>query len=335
MSNDVGKVRFAALLPQGWKFDLPMGTSPTRQFEMIRQTAKELERLGFEAGWVYDHVHSFPKVKAVSVFESWTLITTLASELKKLRFGTLVTCNLFRNPALLAKISANFDVLSDGRLDFGIGAGWFEQECSAYGIPFPDVSVRIEMLREAVQIVRRMWTEQETTFKGKFYKIQQALNYPKPIQEPHPPILIGGGGEKRTLRIVAEMGDMCNLEFTDPAATKRKLQALDAHCRAIGRNSSEIVRSIHNDIVIAEDEDAVRRKAKEFHKVYVGGLFPEHDTLEDYLKLRVCGSPGQIAAQLKQYVGMGVTYFVLFFRDSVELESLRLFSREVMPHFRS
>ena len=329
------KVRFAALLPQGWKFDLPTGISPTRQFEMIRETAKELERLNFEAGWVYDHVHSFPKVKAVPVFESWTLIATLASEVKRLRLGTLVTCNLFRNPALLAKISANFDVVSNGRLDFGIGAGWFEQECSAYGISFPDIPIRIGMLREAVQIIRRMWTEEKTTFTGKFYKIRDALNYPKPIQQPHPPILIGGGGEKRTLRMVAEMADVCNLEFTDLVATERKLEALDAHCRAVRRNPNEIVRSIHNDIVIGEDEDAVRKRAREFHKVYIGGMFPRHDTVEDYIKLRICGTPEQIVRQLEQYVQMGVTYFVLFFRDSTELESLRLFSREVMPSFRS
>ena len=154
----------------------------------VKRIASECEKLEFDSIWLYDHFYPLSPPFNKSVLESWTTLTALALETKAIRLGVLVTCNLFRHPSVLAKMSATVDVISGGRLQFGIGAGWYEEECLAYGIQFPKASVRIRRLRESVQIVKKMWTEEKSDFEGRYYRIKDAICEPKPVQKPHPPV---------------------------------------------------------------------------------------------------------------------------------------------------
>ncbi|MCB1293017.1 MAG: TIGR03560 family F420-dependent LLM class oxidoreductase, partial [Mycobacterium sp.] len=160
--------------------------------------------------WVYDHFHTVPEPTLETTFECWTITATLARDTRRVKIGQMVGCNGYRNPALYAKIASTVDVASHGRLYAGIGAGWYEHEWRAYGYGFPDVPERMRMFREAVQIIHAMWTEPAPTFHGRHYTIDGAINEPRGVQTPHPPLWIGGGGERATLKLVAQYGDASN-----------------------------------------------------------------------------------------------------------------------------
>jgi len=329
-------VSFGILLPQGWRLDLPAESSSGEQWRILVDAAKKIESLGFGGLWVYDHFHTFPIKEERSVFEAWTTLTALAGLTKTIRLGQLVTCYAYRSPAILAKMSSCLDVISNGRLEFGIGAGWYEDEFSAYGLPYPKAAVRIAQLRETVQIVKNMWTEHETTFSGKYYKIRNTLNYPKPIQKPHPPITIGGGGEKLTLRVVAEHGDRWNIDLgCGLGQSKHKLSVLRDHCKSAGRDFDEIEISIHRDIMVGEDKKKIELAlGKEYEMLC--SWYREHNRLpidyETFVRGRKFhGSPVQCAEQMKEFVKLGVSHFVMYVRDLLETRPLRLIAEEVIP----
>ena len=165
----------------------------------IEKIALNAEKIGFDSIWSSDHLFLHDKAEEINCMEAWTLLSALASKTNKLRLGTLVTCNSYRYPSILAKIASTVDSISNGRLEFGIGAGWKEIEYKAYGIPFPSVKERFDRLEEALQIIKLLWTEPKVTFTGRYYSIKDAFSAPKPVQNPHPPIFIGGTGEIRTL----------------------------------------------------------------------------------------------------------------------------------------
>jgi len=207
-------IRFGCIIPQGWLGELA-GCVHGREFEATKNVALQCEKLGFDSIWVYDHFITFPATTQ-ACFESWTTLSALATLTKNVGLGQIVTCNSYRYPSVLAKMGATLDVISNGRLNLGIGAGWYKLEYNAYGIPYPKDSVRIAQLREAVQIIKKMWTEDEPSFHGQYYTIDKAINSPKPIQKPHPPILIGGRGKKLTLGVMAEFADRCNFGGQSP-----------------------------------------------------------------------------------------------------------------------
>ena len=204
------ELKFGLIVPQGWQVDLPPNLSSKEQFELIVNMVKEAERLGYDSAWFFDHFHTRPYPGKFPVFECWTLMAALAPLTEKIRLGQIVTCALYRNPAYLAKISSVVDVMSGGRLELGIGACWYEHEFRGYSYPFPRPRVRIEMMEEAIEILKKMWTEPVTSYEGRYFKLVENYNYPKPLQKPHPPILVGGGGEKYTLRVVAKHADKWN-----------------------------------------------------------------------------------------------------------------------------
>ncbi len=197
-----------------------------------------------EHAWLFDHF--FPIIGDVSgpCLEGWTVLAALAARTKRLRIGQMVTGNTYRHPAVLAKMAATVDVISQGRLDFGIGAGWNETEHNAFGIPLYATGERIRRMGEACEIARRMWTQDVTDFDGKYYQIKGAYCEPKPVQKPYPPIVIGGGGEQLTLRIVAEYAAIWNMPGGPIDVFQHKSQVLDTHCAAIGRDPSTIARSV-------------------------------------------------------------------------------------------
>jgi F420-dependent oxidoreductase-like protein len=316
------KSKVGVIVPQGWRLDLPREMGAQEQFELVAQTAERLESLGYHSAWLYDHFHTYPVVKEESVFEAWTALTALAGRTKKLRLGTIVTCNSYRNPALLAKMTSTFDVISGGRLELGIGAGWYEDEYRGYGYRFDSNADRIRMLSEAVRIIKEMWTEGKSSFHGKYYQPEGAINYPRPVQKPHPPILIGGGGEQLTLKVVARYADKFNTGG-DPATYRHKLDVLARHCDAVGRNYNGIEKTYMATVSIAEERSAAERKIEEFAS-HFGGL-PE------FRKKHAIGTPADVASYLKQFLDMGVTGFILYFRDALEKRSLELFEEQVMP----
>src|SRR5437588_6256090 len=235
---------FGVIVPQGWLMDLVGISDPAEAYETMTRVAQEADTLGYHSIWLYDHFHTVPVPTQEVTFECWTSTAALARDTKRVRLGQMVTCNSYRNPALLAKMASTVDALSHGRLDFGIGAGWYAEEYVAYGYPFPSTHERLERLREAVEIILAMWTQEEANYEGTYYQVRGAINQPKGVQKPHIPLLIGGGGEKVTLRLVAQYANACNIGYLEPEATARKFEIMRKHCEKVGRDYHDITRPI-------------------------------------------------------------------------------------------
>src|SRR6266568_8769925 len=204
-------LQFGLFVPQGWRMDLLGIADLVEAYETMTHVAQEAESLGYHSIWLFDHFHTVPTPTQEVTFECWTSSAALARDTQRIRVGQIVTCNGYRNPALLAKMASTVDALSHGRLVFGIGAGWYEHEYNAYGYGFPETKERLARLREAVQVILALWTQEEAQFEGKYYQVSGAINQPKGVQKPHIPLLVGGGGEKVTLKIVAQYADACNI----------------------------------------------------------------------------------------------------------------------------
>lgn len=321
-------IKFGSFIPQGWRCEFAGWEKPGEEFDAIKNVTLECEKLRYDSIWLYDHFITYPEATTEPCFESWTTLSALASITKKLGLGIMVTCNSFRYPSVLAKISATLDVISKGRLNFGIGAGWYNLEYNAYGIPYPKTSVRIAQLGEAVLIIKKMWTEEEPSFKGKYYTIEKAINSPKPVQKPHPPILIGGRGRKLTLRITAKFADRCN--FGGYATLKdyeELLGILNEHCAAVGRNPDEIEKTYITDYaIIGGSKEEVKKKIKQFK--------PKDTSISEFTKRNLVGTPDQIISQIQEHVNVGFTSFMLRFPDMIELKPLRMFAEQVFPAFK-
>src|SRR5437879_1875207 len=248
-------LKFGVSLPQGWTMDLASIKDPVEAYEAMTRVAQTADEVGFESAWLVDHFHTIPHPSQEVTFECWTTTAAVARDTKRIRIGQTVTCNGYRNPALLAKLASTVDVLSHGRLNFGIGAGWYEHEWRAYGYTFPEAPDRLRYLREAVQVIRAMWTQDEATFEGNYYQVRGAINQPKGIQQPHIPLLIGGSGEKVTLKLVAQYGDACNVTG-DLETIKRKFAVLKDHCQTVGRDYDSIRRTatIFCSVAITEEQ---------------------------------------------------------------------------------
>jgi alkanesulfonate monooxygenase SsuD/methylene tetrahydromethanopterin reductase-like flavin-dependent oxidoreductase (luciferase family) len=235
----------------------------------------------------------------------------------------MVTCNSYRNPALLAKIASTVDVMSHGRLNFGIGAGWYEEEYLAYGYEFPDIPVRMGMFREAVELITRMWTEADPAFSGKYYRIEDAINVPQGVQQPHIPMWIGGGGEKVTLRLVAKYGAAANIGGS-PDVIRHKLDVLKGHCDAVGRDYDEIIRSSSALVHLlkpGEDPDSATIS------------FRGDRSLEEYGRSYVVGTSEQIVENLRTKLDAGINYFIIYLQGVAYDPSLvEQLATEVVPH---
>jgi F420-dependent oxidoreductase-like protein len=280
------------------------------------QTAVLAEELGFDSLWWYDHFHNVPRPAHETVFECWTTVAAISQRTSRIRLGQMVGCNSYRNPALLAKMTSTVDVISGGRLDWGIGAGWYENEYKGYGYEFPPAKDRIRMLRECVEIVRSMWTEEETTYEGQHYSLQRAHCDPKPLQQPHPPILIGGGGEQLTLRVVARLADRSNFGGK-PDEWKRKAEILQGHCSAVGRDYDEIEKTISSEVFIRETEAELEAEGS---KSLWGEAF------ESWRAGNFVGTPEQVAEKIQTYVDLGCTGFYPWCSDYPSDQTLRLFA---------
>jgi F420-dependent oxidoreductase-like protein len=309
-------IKHSVFLPTG--FGQELGTiDPVTAYEGLRDLVSVADEEGFETAWVLDHLQTVPPSQA-NLFECWTLVVALLRDTNRLRIGPLVTCNGYRNPALQAKMASTADVLGNGRLTFGIGAGWYEPDYVAFGYEFADTPTRLGQLREAVQIIRSLWTEDETTFDGSYYQVRGATNQPKGVQQPHIPMLIAGGGEKVTLRLVAQYGDACNM-LESPEALERKFAILRRHCDEVGREYEAIHRTATTMCIIADTDARARAALPEG----AGDLFP--GDIRDY---GLIGTPETIRERLARYEGAGVQELAISFAAADQPALMRQYAAE-------
>ena len=227
-------------------------------WEQLRDLWNHVEATGWDSAFVTDHFMPNVPNPVGETLECWTALSGLALTTRRMRIGTLVTGNTYRHPAVLAKMATTVDIMSGGRLICGLGGAWQRNEHDVYGIPFYTVGERLNRLEEACHVLRSLWTEERSTFQGKYYQLADAPLFPKPIQQPYPELLIGGGGEKKTLRIAAQHADHWNV-WGGPQVLAHKGRILDQHCAALGRDPKEIVRSANMPMLITESHDAKAR----------------------------------------------------------------------------
>jgi F420-dependent oxidoreductase-like protein len=303
------------------------GVADAELFERVVAIATTAERSGFDSVWVMDHLYQISMIGPPenAMFEAYALLGALAARTSKVRLGTMVTGVTYRNPALLAKIVTTLDVISSGRAILGIGSAWNEQEHEGYGFDFYTQRERFERLTEAVQIARLMFTEDRPSFDGTYYRIKDALNVPRPVTPGGPPILVGGSGEKWTLRLVAERADACNL-FGDVATIKHKLSVLEQHCQDVGRDPSEITKTRLGSIVIARTEEEAQAKLGSF--AAVRGL-----TLEQARAVATVGSPESVAEQAQTLLDAGLDGLLFNMMDAQDIEPIELAGGALAPLF--
>ncbi len=322
-------LKFGAITPQGWRLDLVGIKDPIDKYEQMTLFAQELERLQYDSVWLYDHFHTVPTQELETTFECWISTAALARDTSTIRIGQMVTCNNYRNPALLAKMASTVDVLSHGRLDFGIGAGWYEEEYKAFGYDFPDGPERLRMLDEALQVIHAMWRDQYATFEGKYYQVRGAINEPKGVQKPHIPIWVGGSGERVTLKLVARHGDACNVSAPTADGYRHKLDVLKGHCDKIGRDYDSIIKSAHVFMTLLEANQDPEEVTAPFRA-------RQGWSLEEYRQRTFVGTPTQTIDHLSEISDAGIDYFIVYFRnDLTRLDTIQLFAEEVMKPMRS
>lgn len=298
-------------------------------YKTIERITLNAERLGYDSVWTCDHFFKDLDSVNTNSLEAWTLLTALATKTEKMQLGVMVTCNSYRHPAMLAKIAATLDMISDGRLILGLGAGWKEVEYRAYGYRFPPLRERMDRLEEALQVIQALWTADRANFEGEYYQLKNAVFAPKPIQKPHSPILIGGHGEKRTLRMVAKYGDMSNFSPWASERLERLLTVLKQHCKDLNRNYDDITKTFLGYCLITDDDEEILQ----FNK---NRAFEQGISIEKYLEKQSilpgawAGSPEEVTAQYEHLFGMGFTHFPILFPYEREIEMSEKFADCVM-----
>lgn len=330
-------MRFGLFLPQGWRFDL-VGIEPASQWPAMKALAQRVDRgTAWDSIWVYDHFHTTPKPSEEATHEAWTLMAGLGAVTERVRLGQMCTCMGYRPPTYLAKVAATCDHITGGRIEMGIGGGWYEHEWRAYGYGFPRAGVRLGMLDEGVQIFKQAWETGEVTFSGKHYQVDGALVHPRPLQQPRIPLWIAGGGEKVTLRIAAKYADYTNFDGT-PEGFARKSDLLRAHCAEVGTDFDRIVRSSNYNSFIGRDEAEVAER----RQAYIDRIRPHLNEsqvagqLGAFDNLPGTGTPEQIVENLRGLEKLGMTYAILYFPElAYDTSGLELFETEVIPALQS
>jgi F420-dependent oxidoreductase-like protein len=292
----------------------------------LRAVWKVIDEAGYDTAWLFDHFYPILSDPAGPCFEGWTALTALAAETKHVEAGVLVTGNTYRHPAVLAKMGATLDQIIGGRLIMGIGAAWFEMEHNAYGIPFYTTGERIRRLDEAVAIIKNMWTAEKTTMQGRYYQVSEARCEPKSVRKPHPPFMIGGAGEKLTLRVVAKHADIWNT-FGSASVFRSKLAVLQEHCRSVGRNIDEIEISWAGIAAVcdsaAEREALLAPLAKAWNQ-----------SIEQMAEASLVGSKDEVFRQLEEFQKAGVTHFIMLMPPPFKHDQLRGFADTIVAKLR-
>jgi F420-dependent oxidoreductase-like protein len=295
----------------------------------LRETWQEVETLGFDSLWVNDHLLPSVGPSDAPNLEGWTMLGAMAALTTRVRIGVMVASNTFRHPVILAKMATTVDHISGGRLILGIGSGYFAQEHQVYGIPLDTPSRRARQLEEALQVIRKLWTEENASFAGTYYRLTKAPFAPKPIQKPHPPIMIGGTGEKLTLPLVAKYADLWNAGGLGIETLKRKIAILDEHCRRIGRDGSDIEKTYLTPLYLRSNPAEVEQLLTQVPQV-------QTLSIDQMRALILAGDVAGVQRQVQAYLDVGITHIIIALRRPgfYDREGLRLFAREIMPAFR-
>jgi F420-dependent oxidoreductase-like protein len=319
-----GGLEVGVFVPQGWKLEYEGWSGPDAWARSV-ELAALADSLGYDHLWVYDHVETVPRRRPTHVFEAFTMLAALSQRTSRIRLGQLVTCASYRNAGLLAKETACIDVFSGGRLLLGLGAGWYDDEYRAYGYEYLSDLERLAVLDETIDVVRRMWTEEQVTFDGAHLRFEGAFCDPKPVQG-LPPILVGGGGERVNLRIAARRADLTNWQV-GLEAFERKSAILARHCEEVGRPFDEITRTHGPDCRIFDtEEDTVAWCESEG-----GGNLWGRQATEPYLAENLVGTVEQVIEKTQGYLDAGCRGLILWLRDYPADETLRRFMGEVVP----
>lgn len=330
-------MKFGLFIPQGWRLDL-VGIDPARQWQVMNSLAQYADEVpergaGFESVWVYDHFHTVPVPTDEATHEAWTLMAAFAASTHRVRLGQMCTCMAYRNPAYLAKVAATVDVVSGGRTEMGIGAGWYEHEWRAFGYGFPRAGERLAMLDEGVQIMQQMWTTGAATLDGVHYQVDGARCRPLPLQPGGIPLWVAGGGEKKTLRIAAQHAAYTNFDGT-PEGFVHKSEVLRGHCADLGRDFGSITRSANYNVVVGRTEAEVRDRLAWIHDHYAP--FLPADVLAEqerqYATGPLVGTVEQVVEKLQHLRTLGMTYAITYFVEAAyDRSGLELFRDEVIP----
>jgi len=326
-------MRFGLFIPQGWRLDL-VDIPVSQHWPVMRELAAYADSSSWESVWVYDHFHTVPVPTDEATHEAWTLMSALAATTSRVLLGQMCTAMSYRNPVYLAKVAATADIISGGRVQMGIGAGWYEHEWRAYGYGFPSAGVRLARLDEGVQIMRAAWRDGRVSFDGKHYQVDGAIVQPKPLQDGGLPLWIAGGGEKVTLRIAAKYAQYTN--FTcEPEGFAHKSRVLADHCREVGTDYDRIVRSANFNAVVGETEAEVKerivrlraRQVTKADEAAVDAMLSSVAAPES-----ASGTPEQIVEKLTRMRDLGCEYAILYFPEAAyDRSGIELFEREVIP----
>jgi F420-dependent oxidoreductase-like protein len=331
-------MRFGIFVPQGWRLDL-VGIDAKDQWPTMKALAQRADAGPWESIWVYDHFHTVPAPTDEATHEAWSLMSAFGAVTERVRLGQMCTCMSYRNPVYLAKVAATCDHVSGGRIEMGIGAGWYEHEWRAFGYGFPAARERLRMLDEGVQLMRQAWTEGTASLDGKHYQVDGAIVRPLPLQENGIPLWIAGGGEQVTLKIAAKYAQYTNfIGTTDVFA--RKSEILKGHCDTVGTDFDAIVRSANFNVFIGETEADVQKRidaAVARMEPYVGAEKAESSIANWTLNgdSPTVGTPAQIVEKLGKFKEQGLTYGIFNFAESAyDQSAIELFEREVIPALR-
>lgn len=294
-------------------------------WDQVRDTSLAVDRLGYESLWSYDHFVALASDRTIAVLDGWTVLAALGALTSRTRLGVLVTGVTHRHPAILAKMAATLDHVSGGRTILGLGAAWNEQEHRAYGIPFGPVGERLALLDEACTVIRSLFEDEVTNFEGEHCAVHDAVLWPKPVQ-PRLPILIGGGGEKKTLRIVARHADLWN-GFGTPDVIRRKIDILREHCAAVGRNPADISVTVNLGIIVRDSTAGIRARLDEIGEV---AGFPDYAASN-----QPYGSPEIVAQRLAAYAAVGVREIIAVIPAPYDHETIERLAAEVRPRLRA
>lgn len=330
-------MRFGLFIPQGWRHDL-VGIDPAEHWQVMSGLAQAAEAGPWESLWVYDHFHTVPVPSEEATHEAWTLMSAFAATTSRIRLGQMCTCIAYRNPAYLAKVAATVDIISGGRLEMGIGAGWYEHEWRAYGYGFPEAPERLRMLREGVEILRQAWSTGSATLDGEFYQVDGAIVRPLPLQQPGIPIWVAGGGEKVTLKIAAQYAQYTNFNG-GPEGFAHKSDLLRGHCDTVGTDFGAIVRSSNFNTIIDDTEAGVQSRIDSI-EARLAPYLGEQKAAQYVAQYRspaptgeaLIGTPAQIVEQLEERRALGLGYSIHNFPESAyDRSGVELFEREVVP----
>jgi len=335
-------MRFGMFIPQGWRMDLA-GIDPDQHWGVMAGLARRADaQAEWESIWVYDHFHTVPMPSQEATHEAWTLMSAFAAVTGRVRLGQMCTCMSYRDPAYLAKVAATVDVISEGRVEMGIGAGWYEHEWRAYGYGFPSAGERLGRLREGVEIFRQAWTTGSATLAGEHYQVDGAQVWPRPLQGTSAPgsasngipMWIAGGGEKKTLRIAAEYADYTNFDGSlEGFAAKSAILA--GHCRDIGRDFGSITRTANYNVVIGANQKEIDDRLAWLVDHYKRAGVPDQILQAQLPGIKngpAVGTPEQIAERLVALEGLGMAYAICYFAEAAyDLSGVELFEQQVIP----